>query len=305
MNVLWLTNLFCLGFGAGTGDIDHGQQAEHQGLHKAGEEIEIQRKYRRDTECEDGNTGKDPLGLQSTKDAQHRHDNAKDQHDRLFLLGPKDQKQCAHRHQYDGNCHTAGSDGIQHQRRNQTQGRVQNAGDDTAAGHITKMTQSHGGRLGHLGHDVHGIDIILQEAAKAVLFNVVSPNDHTDHDGPYQRNAEVRGGRAKKTGQTDERRTNGAEEDGADQGQIVGIVLTHGVADHVVEHHHALFHQNLLAVGPFFQSLAKVNKAEAQQKRYHKARDRGLSDIDATQDRDGEIDIRAGDIDIHSFNHPF
>ena len=93
MNVLWLTKLVCLGFGAGAGDIDHGKQGKDQGLNEAGEQIKIQRQYRRDTQREDRHTGQNAEGLQSAEHAQRRHKNAEHQHGRFLLLSPQ-QQQC-------------------------------------------------------------------------------------------------------------------------------------------------------------------------------------------------------------------
>ena len=98
----------------------------------------------------------------------------------------------------------------------------------------------------------YGVEIrILQEASDAVPLNGITPNDHADGDGPNQRNAQIRSGGAEETGHTNQRAANTAQKDRTDQRQIMGIVLSHGVAYHVVEDAHTLFHQYLLAIGPF------------------------------------------------------
>ena len=117
MNVLWLIRLSCLRFGAGASDIDHGQQAEHQGLHEAGEEIEIQRKNSGDTKSKDGNTGKDVQSLQDTKNAEYRHDDTENQKNGFFLLRPNNSKESAQRQQNNGNGDAAGGDGVEQYRR--------------------------------------------------------------------------------------------------------------------------------------------------------------------------------------------
>ena len=64
--------------GAGTGNIDHAQQAEHQRLNKTGEQVKIDGQHRGDTEGQHRHTGQDIQRLQQAKEAQHKTDRSQD-----------------------------------------------------------------------------------------------------------------------------------------------------------------------------------------------------------------------------------
>ena len=67
---------------------------------------------------------------------------------------------------------------------------VQNARDDTAAGHIAEMTECHGDRLCNFTDDIHGrhrhnrFRKALEPADKTVVFDAVVPDDHRDRERP-------------------------------------------------------------------------------------------------------------------------
>ena len=111
-----LGGLFCLvGIGAGTGNIDHAQQAEDQRLDEAGEQVKIAAQDSGDAEGQDGNAGQKTGGLQQTEESQNQGDDAKDQCDGFFVLSPQNYKPCAHSQQNHGYDPAGSGNGVEDQ----------------------------------------------------------------------------------------------------------------------------------------------------------------------------------------------
>ena len=133
------------------------------------------------------------------------------------------------------------------------------------------MTERHRKRLGDLGNDIHrshnhdGFRKTLQPTHETVVFNIVVPDDHRDHQRPHNDTADISGSGAQETSQTDQSTANGREENSTDKGHPMGIMRAHSFHHHIVEHHDTLFYQHLLTVGALLQALAQVNACPAQQ----------------------------------------
>ena len=82
------------------------------------------------------------------------------------------------------------------------------------------------------------------------------------------------------------------------------IVCAHCFHYHVVHHGDTLFHQNLLAVGTLFKTLAQFQSNNDQRNGDDQRRDGGLCNGDTAKDGNGKINKRAGDIQIHVFDSP-
>ena len=73
---MWLGCLGLFGLGQGSGDVDHGQQGEHVGLDKSGEEIKVAGENSGQAVSQNGNTCQNAGGLEQTEEAEDTAENA-------------------------------------------------------------------------------------------------------------------------------------------------------------------------------------------------------------------------------------
>ena len=85
----------------------------------------------------------------------------------------------------------------------------------------------------------------------------------------------------------------------------MGVVRAHGFDYHVVQHRDALFHQHLHTAGTLFQIPSQKYAGSAQNNGYQQRGDGGLGDVNAAKNRNGKVDVWAGDIHVHEFFSPF
>ena len=66
-----LSGLSLFGLGQRSGDIDHGQQCEHIGLDKAGEEVKVAAEHGGNAVGQEGEIGENTGDVQQTGNAHH------------------------------------------------------------------------------------------------------------------------------------------------------------------------------------------------------------------------------------------
>ena len=291
--------------GERTGDINHGQQAEYICLNKTGEEVEVAGENSGHTIGENGNSCKKSDCLKQTEQTENGRDDSENESDFSAALFPYNDERCANRQQNCGNDPTACGDEIEYGSGGNAQCGVDKGSDNAAAGYVTKVTECHGNRLSYFGNDVHGshdydrLGESLEPAKKTVILDVVIPYYDGNHYCPNHNTADVGGGGAQETGKTDEGTADRREEDGADEGYPVGIVLAHGLNNHLVQHHYAFFNQYLLAVGTFLKVPAEADAGGADNNGNNEQREHRLRDVDASKYRYGEVYKRACNIKFH------
>ena len=154
----------------------------------------------------------------------------------IYDLFPEIDDPCSHTHCHQNHAHqpTDSGYGIEHQRRYQRKRRINNGCDHASAGHIAEVTEGHGNGLCdlrhnvHRGHDHNRLCKTLQPASKAVVFNIIVPDDHRNHNSPGEGTAQIRRYRPQKAGHTDETAADTAQKQGAHKRRPVCVVLTHG-----------------------------------------------------------------------------
>ena len=308
-----MRGLLCVvagGLGERTGDINHGQQAEYICLNKTGEEIEIAGENSRYTVRKNGDTCQKTGSLQQTAQTEQGGNDAENEGYLSVTLFPDYDKCCAYYQQNCGNDPAACGDEVDHCSGGDAQSSIDEGGDNTAAGHITEVTECHGNRLSYFGNDVHGshdhdgLGEALEPAKESVILDVVIPYYNGNHYCPYHNAADVGCGGAQEAGETDKGAADRGEEDGTDEWYPVGIVLAHGLNNHLVQHHYAFFNKNLLAIGALLQVPAEADAGGADDNGNNEQREHCLSDVDTSEYRYGEIYKRTCDIKFHSHS-PF
>ena len=94
----------------------------------------------------------------------------------------------------------------------------------------------------HRGHDSDGLGKAFQPAKEAVLLDGAAPADHAGHQRPSDGGGKMRRGRAQDAGHANECTKQRRQEQRADIGRPVSVVLAHGVLDHAVEHGNTFLH---------------------------------------------------------------
>lgn len=299
-----------LGLRERAGDVDHGQQAENVCLNETGEKVEIAGEHGGDTVGENGNSGKDARCFQQTEKAECGGDDAENQSDLLALCLPKNDESDAGCQQNGGNDPAAGGNEVDNCGGGDAQRGVNKGGDNTAARYVAEMTESHGNRLSNFGNDIHGSHYddrfgkTLEPAEETVILDFVVPYDECDHYCPYHYAADVSRGGAEETGQTDIGAENGREEDGADEGSPVSVMLAHGFDYHLAQHHNAFFHHYLTTARSFLQITAADKAGNTDDKGNNEGGQHGLRYLYAAEYGYGEIYKRACNIKFHRYS-PF
>ena len=132
------------------------------------------------------------------------------------------------------------------------------------------------------------------------LLDGAAPADKACHQRPSHRRGQISRRRAEGARHADERTADGTEEQRADVGCPITVVLAHRAFDHVIEHRHAFFDEHLTAAWPLLQVTAQHDRRYAKQQHDNKRRDRRLCDADAAEQRDGKVDFRT----IHGVESP-
>ena len=131
------------------------------------------------------------------------------------------------------------------------------------------------------------------------MFDIIVPDDGGYHQSPHDHAADIGSGRAQEAGKSNQGAADRAEENGANKGGPVGIMLTHGLHHHIAQHHHALFHQNLSAVGMCLQAFAQIHTGPAQQDRHQQKGYRSLRDGNTAENGNLKVDKRTGYLQFH------
>ena len=204
-------------------DEEGGQRTEDKCLDAAAEPVEVQAGDGRDTDSQPG-----VLCAQigdNGQDAQDGHDDAQDLEQGLGnLLADEEQDDASHS---DDRCnHQAGAQSAEQCIVSSSQCAVDQSADDGAGEDVAEMTASHGDGGEAFGHHIDGchhedgIQEAFQICAEACGLDLVVGDQNEHHQSPSQLGHQVSGG-GPEADEADEVGHHGADEDGADQRDVL------------------------------------------------------------------------------------